>query len=94
MRRYDMEYFNKLNLSVGVKLIHKAFEDIDRQRAWDVWVSAYPYMDKNNYVPFEKFYKPNDYSTKTDHKSTDELLALVKDTETKVREGKYREVSM
>lgn len=44
-----------LNWIDGIELINKALEKRNEQRDWDMWISIYPNMDKNTFIPFEKF---------------------------------------
>ncbi len=37
-------------------MILKAAEEKQKQTAWELWLPLYPWMTKENFVPFEKFY--------------------------------------
>lgn len=41
----------------GIPLINKAFEKIEEQKAWQMWLIKFQHMDKSNFVEFSKFYK-------------------------------------
>jgi hypothetical protein len=96
MCRYaDINSFNKLPLKTGVKLIYKCLFEIEKQKAWDMWVAMYPKMKKDNYLPFEKFfnYSVDDIEPK-EHKNTIDLLNVANDIQGKISTGKFKEVKM
>lgn len=92
MRRYDMNYFNKLPLLLGTKLIYKIIEDTKKKQAWEIWVSCYPHMEGKNFVPFEKFYNQQAI-VKRPHKSAKELLNVADEIKTKIEFGEYKQVN-
>jgi hypothetical protein len=92
MRRYNMQYFNTLPLSLGVKLIYKTLEETNRQQAWDMWVQCYPHMDGKNFIPFKKFYNPEEI-VKKPYKSAKELLKIADSINIKVKAGEYKQVN-
>jgi len=58
---------------MGVKMFAYEFEQIERSKAWDIWLVQYANMDKTNFVNFEDFYeslKPKEISKK----SAEEIL--------------------
>jgi len=73
MSRFEMDYFNKLPLKTGIKLIIKAFDDSGKARAWDMWISKYP---TSEFQPFSEFYSKQDTTKKS--VSKEELLENAK----------------
>lgn len=90
-----MESFKKLPLSIGVKLIYKCLYEIERQKAWDIWISIYPNMRKDNFMSFEKFFVHDveDIMPKS-HKTVEDMLKTAEDISSKMAEGRFKEVKM
>lgn len=64
----------------GINLINKAAEKRSEQKEWEMWISIYPNMDKNTFVPFEKFrskaqpQKQNNLTSQEILEKADELM--------------------
>lgn len=56
----------------GIELINKAIEKELEQKDWEVWLSIYPKMNQDNFIPFEKFKSKNN---KSDTKKESKKLA-------------------
>lgn len=54
-RYANMEYILNLEISEGILLINKAFEKREEQEAWDMWLTKYPNMDEETFIPFSEF---------------------------------------
>lgn len=67
-----MKYFNKLPIKQGINLIYKAIEQRDERKAWEMWLTKYQNMNKDNFIPFTEFYKKA--NTKVSQKPTEEIL--------------------
>ena len=96
MCRYaDIDNFNKMPLSLGIKLIYKCLYELERRKAWDIWIALYPRMTKDNFMPFEKFfgYKSDDIVPK-EHKSVEDMLKTAEDISGKMAAGRFKEVKM
>ena len=39
----------------GIELINEAMKKIQEQKDWEMWLTLYPNMTKENFIPFEKF---------------------------------------
>ncbi|WP_209121507.1 hypothetical protein [Alkalihalobacillus sp. BA299] len=39
------------------RLLDKAFDKKEENKAWDMWLVKYEYMNKDNFVPFSEFLK-------------------------------------
>ena len=46
-----------MKLTLILKLLFDAIERENKQKAWDMWLSKYPQMTKDNFVQFSKFYE-------------------------------------
>jgi hypothetical protein len=44
-----------MSLENAIELINKAYEKDLENKVWDMWLTKYQYMDKNNFVSFEDF---------------------------------------
>ena len=84
MARYDMEYFNKLPLKMGVKLIDKALTEKEKDKAWLLWSSIYPHFTEENFVPFSKFWEDNKVVVQKTRKSAKEILDASAEIEAKI----------
>lgn len=60
----------------------KAVDKREENKAWDIWISKYPQMSKDNYVSFSEFYKKPEVDKDT--KSSSET---VQDTFNRFKEG-------
>jgi myosin-crossreactive antigen len=40
----------------GIMLINKAYEEKDKDKAWQIWLVNYQDMTQDNFKSFEKFY--------------------------------------
>lgn len=85
MNRYhDMEYFNKQPIKIGISLINKAIEKREEQRAWGMWISKYPYMTKDSFVPFSQFYNQQTHTHTVSKRSTEDILREAEDIREKL----------
>lgn len=41
----------------GISLILKSIKEKEKQKAWEIWLTLYPHMTKDTFIPFSKFYK-------------------------------------
>jgi glycerol-3-phosphate O-acyltransferase len=65
-----------LNWDTGAELIIKALKKTEEDKAWDMWLTLYPNMDKKTFIPFSDFFKQS--TTKQVAKTPqtkDEILA-------------------
>ena len=72
-----MNYISKLPIKSGIKLIYKALEKREEQKAWDMWLTLYPRMNEKTYFSFTDFYKNKLKPIST--RPTDEILAEVEE---------------
>lgn len=74
---YSFSYVLSLPIKNVVKLLTKSLERHQEEKAWQMYLTKYPQMDEENYIPFREFYKPQQ---KTEVKSSEEILEEVKGT--------------
>ena len=93
MSRYDMTYFMTMPLKIGHKLIAKAYIETEKQKAWDLWVARH---SADSFQPFSKFFESQKGDTENEIEkiSTFEMLNMAGDIESKISQGKYKEVQM
>lgn len=94
MARYDMTYFCKLPLKLGVKLINKAFNEKEKDKAWLLWSSIYPHFTEENFVPFSKFWEENKIVVKKTRKTSKQILDEAAEIEAKIKSGMMREAKI
>ena len=85
-----MDYFGKLPLKVGCKLIYKIYEKKSEKKHWDMWIAKLPYMDKDNYLPFEKFYNKKPSVKNKSRATKEDLLKLNADVMSKIQNGYFK----
>jgi hypothetical protein len=88
MVRYgNLDYFNKLPLKMGLKLIRKCQFEQEKTKSWDMWIATYPYMSKENFVPFSKFFTATmEDSEPKARKTAAELLAEAEEIQKRIYE--------
>lgn len=52
-----MSFVMSLPIDDFVQLIAKAIEKQEESKAWDMWLTKYPNMTKDTYVPFKQFFQ-------------------------------------
>ena len=63
----DFQNIKNLPIKFGIKMLYHALDKEIESKAWGMWLTKYPDMDKNTFVPFSKFYddmKPKQISKK------------------------------
>ena len=53
---YDINHIGKMPLSFGCKVIFRELEKKEERKAWEMWLTLYPKMTKENFMPFSKFF--------------------------------------
>lgn len=51
------EYVKKIPIRKLIKFIDKISDNRNEEYAFRIWLSAYPFMTQENYIPFNEFYK-------------------------------------
>lgn len=65
-------------------LVEKAFEEEDKRDLWEMWLSQYPWMNKENFVSFNDFYiRVTNPMSET---PTEDIIDMVENIRKKVRE--------
>jgi hypothetical protein len=54
---YDFNYVYKLPYTHLSRLLKKAREKREKQKAWDMWLTKYQHMDEKTFLPFSEFYR-------------------------------------
>ncbi|WP_342515699.1 hypothetical protein [Sutcliffiella sp. FSL R7-0096] len=73
---YDFQFVLTFDLEEIKNMLIEAFRVEQEKKAWDLYQINYSRMDKDNFVPFDKFYNPG--GTESD-KTEDEILTEVRD---------------
>lgn len=60
------------DIDTGMRLIIKARERQEESRQWDLYCGIYPHMTKDNFIPFDKFYKKA--APRTSMKSKEQIV--------------------
>lgn len=60
-----------------MEIISKAYEKYGEGKAWEMWISLYPHMKKENFIPFSEFYKQQIEPISI--RPTEEILAEVEE---------------
>ena len=68
-----MSYILTLDVDTAIRLIRKAFEMREEERAYQLYASVFPQFNKNNFKKFSEFYKTQTQPIST--RSTEEILA-------------------
>lgn len=67
-----MDYVLNLNYADGISLINKGLEKANEENAFRIWLTIYPNMTKDNFIPFDEFYNPKPKTISK--KSAEEML--------------------
>lgn len=73
------------------ELIDVIFEKKQEERAWDMWISVYPQMNKDNFVKFSEFYKKQTNPVTT--QSAEDILREAEEIQKKVLNKKQADSS-
>lgn len=78
-------------LVIGVKLITHILEEKQKQQAWDMWLTKYPNMSENDFMPFSIFYqKVSQEVVKKPQKTAEELIKTAIEIRKRIAEGHYK----
>lgn len=69
----------ELDVEDGAELIIKAYEKLEEEKAFQLYVARYSWMDEENFVPFHEFFNPQKLVTQTEQKSESDILTEVKE---------------
>ena len=73
-----MDYILNTNFAEGISIITKAKEKETDQIIWEMWLSLYPNMNKDNFISFNDFKNKITNNKKNKNQTDDEMLAKVK----------------
>lgn len=54
---YDFRYILKLDIRLVTRLLISALEKREECKAWEMWLSLYPKMTTDTFIPFSEFHK-------------------------------------
>lgn len=76
MSRYgNVGFVESLDLETGLLLIKKAYEEKQREQAFELYKMLYPLMDKENFISFEEFYIQGLQNSEQNKKTPEEIIA-------------------
>lgn len=59
LKRYgQIDYVLNMDVEAGIEQINKVYEMESKQQSWEMYLTRYANMTKDNYVSFDEFYKP------------------------------------
>jgi hypothetical protein len=74
----------------GIEIINKATEKEVEQREWEMWISIYPSMNKENFISFDKFRNKAIEKNITKKAKTSEELIAEAENKRLVHQGKHK----
>ena len=72
--RYSMEFIYRASIKLLAQLLTKAFEKSEIDRAWDMWISLLPHMNRDNFIPFSKFIESHEKPTAESNMDKEEII--------------------
>lgn len=66
-----------MDIEDGFNMIVKALKNETRDKLYELYLTKYPHMDKNNYISFDDFYKKCTVKVST-NKNKEDILNDVK----------------
>lgn len=79
MKRYNnIEYIMNMDIEDGLNIIIKAFKNDTKDKLYELYLTKYPNMDRDNYISFEEFYKKCTVTQVNTNKSKEEIYDNVK----------------
>lgn len=73
-----LDYARSLPLKYVRALIVKGWGRRNKQVAWELYLTQYPKMNSETFIPFSEFYDPDEQPKKQDNRTAEEILAEVK----------------
>jgi len=69
-----------MSVDDGIQMINEIYSQRRQDKAYQLYVAAYPNMTKESYMTFEEFYKPQKVNEEpVEVKSSEEILKDVKE---------------
>ncbi len=68
-----------MDIDDGIQMISQIYEKQREDRHFTLYASQYPHMSEENYITFEEFYKPQKANEVVETKTSEEILADVKE---------------
>ena len=73
-----MAEVNEMDVETGGELIIKAYQEKEKEKAWQVYLTVYPKMTEETFVSFDDWMEEM-ISRKESNESVEEILVGVKD---------------
>jgi hypothetical protein len=64
-----------MDIMEGLALLNEAQEKREEEKAWQMWLAKFPYMDKKSFIPFSEFYQKMSTPQHISQRSAEEILA-------------------
>lgn len=77
-RYSSIDHIFDMDAEDGSAMIIKALEKREEEKAWQIYLSKYPYMDESNFISFNEFYKTE--KPQESELTIEEILDDVKNT--------------
>jgi hypothetical protein len=78
-----------MSIKRSIKLVRHALKQEQKDKLWDIYVQKVPYMDENNYILFEEFWKKT--HIKIDQTSKEETLKMAENIRKKSKKKNRQE---
>ena len=59
----------------GLALLNEAWAKREEEKAWQMWLAKFPYMDKKTFIPFSEFYQKMSIPQQISQRTTEKILA-------------------
>lgn len=80
LNRYNnIDFINNLSFDDGIKLIFKAHEKREEDKAFALYTARFVTMDKESFMEFKEFYNPKINKNVESDKPIDDILSEVKE---------------
>jgi len=91
-RYQNIDFVYNLPWQDGIKLINKAIEKTVEHKDWEVWLSVYPNMTEETFVPFGKFKERKPEKPKKPKQTAEEMIAKAEELR-KIHQGIHEGVN-
>lgn len=75
LRRYGNLDIMQIDAATGIELIKKAYLEESKERAWQVYLTQYPYMTEESFITFEDYFKR--LTAPPDTRTTEDILGEI-----------------
>ncbi|WP_036939441.1 hypothetical protein [Pseudobacteroides cellulosolvens] len=71
----------------GIKIINKAEEKREEEKAWQMWLTKFPHMTSKTFIPFSSFFKKAREPQELIKRSAEEILQEAKEIRKELGKG-------